>query len=79
MLARVVRWSLERPRLIAWACFWFLAWGAFFMRDVKFELLPEPPPHATRSSGATLGDGSSQSGGLRQITRASFPGRQAAI
>jgi CzcA family heavy metal efflux pump len=44
MLARVVRWSLERPRLIAWACFWFLAWGAFFMRDARFDLLPELAP-----------------------------------
>jgi len=47
MLGRVVRWSLERPRLIAWACFWFLAWGAFFMRDVKFDLLPELAPAET--------------------------------
>src|SRR5271154_5647713 len=44
MLGRVVRWSLERPRLIAWACFWFLAWGAFFMRDARFDLLPELAP-----------------------------------
>ena len=47
MLARVVRWSLERPRLIAWACLWFLAWGAFFMRDVQFDLLPELAPAQT--------------------------------
>jgi len=47
MLARVVRWSLERPRLIAWACVWFLAWGVFFMRDAKFELLPELAPAQT--------------------------------
>src|SRR5579872_3470952 len=47
MLARVVRWSLERPRLIAWACLWFLAWGVFFMRDAKFELLPELAPAQT--------------------------------
>jgi len=47
MLGRVVRWSLERPRLIAWACIWFLAWGAFFMRDVKFDLLPELAPAET--------------------------------
>ena len=48
MLARVVRWSLERPRLIAWACVWFLAWGAFFMRDARFDLLPELAPAETR-------------------------------
>src|SRR3984957_4351003 len=47
MLGPVVRWSLERPRLIAWACFWFLAWGVFFMRDVKFDLLPELAPAET--------------------------------
>ena len=47
MLARVVRWSLERPRLIALACVWFLAWGAFFMRDVKFDLMPELAPAQT--------------------------------
>jgi CzcA family heavy metal efflux pump len=47
MLARVVRWSLERPRLIALACLWFLAWGAFFMRDVKFDLMPELAPAQT--------------------------------
>ena len=48
MLARVVRWSLERPRLIAWACLWFLAWGVFFMRDARFDLLPELAPAETR-------------------------------
>jgi CzcA family heavy metal efflux pump len=44
MLAQVVRWSLERPRLIAWACVWFLAWGVFFLRDAKFDLLPDLTP-----------------------------------
>src|ERR1700722_4827402 len=47
MLAGVVRWSLERPRLLALACFWFLAWGAFFVRDVKFDLMPELAPAQT--------------------------------
>ena len=47
MLAKVVRWSLERPRLIAWACLWFLTWGAFFMRDARFDLLPELAPAQT--------------------------------
>lgn len=41
MLAGVVRWSLERPKLIAWACLWFLIWGAFSVRDVGFDLLPD--------------------------------------
>lgn len=48
MLARVVRWSLERPRLIAWACVWFLAWGVFFLRDAKVELVPELAPAEAR-------------------------------
>lgn len=47
MLAKVVRWSLERPRLIAWACVWFLIWGVFFMRDARFDLLPELAPAET--------------------------------
>ena len=41
MLASVVRWSLERPRLIAWACLWFLIWGALSVRDIGFDLLPD--------------------------------------
>jgi len=48
VLARVVRWALERPRLIAWACVWFLAWGVFFMRDAKVELMPDLAPAETR-------------------------------
>jgi len=41
MLASVVRWSLERPRLIAWACLWFLLWGILSVRDIGFDLLPD--------------------------------------
>ena len=44
MLAGAVRWSLERPRLIAWACLWFLIWGAFSVRDIGFDLLPDLAP-----------------------------------
>ena len=47
MLARVVRWSLERPRLIAWACLWFLVCGALWVRDIRFDLLPELAPAET--------------------------------
>ncbi|HEX4181861.1 MAG TPA: efflux RND transporter permease subunit [Caulobacteraceae bacterium] len=47
MLARIVRWSLERPRLIAWTCFWFLLWGVFYMRDARFDLLPDLAPAET--------------------------------
>jgi Cu/Ag efflux pump CusA len=44
MLASVIRWSLERPRLIAIACIWFLAWSAYFVRDLPLELLPNLAP-----------------------------------
>jgi CzcA family heavy metal efflux pump len=47
VLERIVRWSLDRPRLIAWACLWFLVWGLFFMRDVKLDLLPPLAPAET--------------------------------
>jgi len=47
MLARVTRWSLQRPRLIAWACLGFLVWGAFAVRDVKFDRLPPVSPAET--------------------------------
>src|SRR5271155_1476203 len=48
MLPTVGRWAPEPPRLIALACLWFLAWGAFFVRDVKFDLMPELAPAQTR-------------------------------
>ncbi len=44
MLARVARWSLERPRLIAWACLWFLVFGVFSVRGARFDLLPDLAP-----------------------------------
>ncbi len=47
MLAGVVRWSLERPRLIAWACLWFLVCGGLWVRDIRFDLLPELAPAET--------------------------------
>ena len=47
MLGRIVRWSLERPRLIAWACMAFLIWGALSLRDSPFELTPELAPART--------------------------------
>ena len=47
MLAGAVRWSLERPRLIAWACLWLLICGALWIRDMPFDLLPEIAPAET--------------------------------
>jgi CzcA family heavy metal efflux pump len=47
MLANIVRWSLERPRLIAWACVWFLALGLFYVRDVRFDFTPNLAPAET--------------------------------
>ena len=47
MLGRVVRWSLERPRLIGWACVGFLVWGALSLRDAQVDLIPELAPART--------------------------------
>ncbi len=47
MLARLVRWSLEQPRLIAWACVLFLIWGAFEVRQARVDLLPNLAPAET--------------------------------
>ena len=47
MLGRIVRWSLERPRLIAWAYVGFLIWGGLSLRDSRFDLLPEIAPAQT--------------------------------
>jgi Cu/Ag efflux pump CusA len=47
MLGAVVRWSLERPRLIAWACVGFLIWGALSLRDSQVDLIPEIAPART--------------------------------
>lgn len=44
MLARLVRWSLLRPRLIGLACLWFLAFGLFYVRDMRVDLLPNLAP-----------------------------------
>jgi Cu/Ag efflux pump CusA len=44
MLDRVVRWSLDRPRLLAWAALWLLVAGVFYVRDTKVELLPALAP-----------------------------------
>ena len=47
MLARAVRWSLERPRLIAWICAGFLIWGFLAARDTPIDLLPDLAPAET--------------------------------
>ena len=48
MVAAIIRWTLGRPRLIALACVCFLAWGGFYVRDMRFELLPDLAPPETR-------------------------------
>jgi CzcA family heavy metal efflux pump len=47
MLASIIRWSLDRPRLIAWACLWFFVWGLFYVRDVPLDFLPNVAPAET--------------------------------
>lgn len=47
MLERLVRWSLDRPRLIGLACIWFLAFGLFYVRDIRVDLLPNLAPAET--------------------------------
>lgn len=47
MLASVIRWSLDRPRLIAWACVWFLALGLFYIRDMPIDFTPNLAPAET--------------------------------
>ena len=44
MLASIIRWSLNRPRLIAWACLWFLALGLFYVRDMRLDFTPNLTP-----------------------------------
>jgi len=44
VLEGLARWSMARPRLIAWACVWFVAWGLFFAWDIRFDFLPELAP-----------------------------------
>lgn len=44
MLAWLARWSLDRPRLIAWACVWLMVCGIAFVRDLKVAYLPEVAP-----------------------------------
>jgi len=44
MLRSVALWSLDRPRLIAWACLWFLVCGGLWVRDTPIDLLPELAP-----------------------------------
>jgi CzcA family heavy metal efflux pump len=44
VLSRLVRWSLDRPRLIAWACAWLLVFGLVFVRDIKVAFLPDIAP-----------------------------------
>jgi len=47
MLAHIIRWSLDRPRLIAWACVWFMVWGLVYVHDVSLDFLPNLAPAET--------------------------------
>lgn len=44
MLGGLVRWSLDRPRLIAWASLVLLLAAAFYVRDIRLEFLPDLAP-----------------------------------
>jgi CzcA family heavy metal efflux pump len=46
-MANVIGWSLDRPRLIAWACLWFVALGLFYIRDIRLDLTPNIAPAET--------------------------------
>ncbi|HEX3919911.1 MAG TPA: efflux RND transporter permease subunit [Caulobacteraceae bacterium] len=44
MLRRWVRWSLHRPRLVAWACLWLLILGGLYASSLQMDLLPDLAP-----------------------------------
>jgi Cu/Ag efflux pump CusA len=44
MLGRVVRWSLQRPRLVAWAALWVAILAGVYVHDIKLDLLPALAP-----------------------------------
>jgi CzcA family heavy metal efflux pump len=44
MLGGMVRWSLDRPRLIAWISLVLLLTAAFYVRDIRLEFLPDLAP-----------------------------------
>jgi Cu/Ag efflux pump CusA len=44
MLSRIVRWSLQRPRLVVWAALWVALLGAVYVRDMQLDLLPTLAP-----------------------------------
>src|ERR1700743_447458 len=47
MMTGIIRWSLERPRLIAFACLWFVVLGLFYVRDIPLDLTPNLAPAET--------------------------------
>lgn len=54
MLSAVARWSIDRPRLVAWACLWVFVCGLVFLRDSKVAFLPDTAPaQAVVQTGAT--------------------------
>ncbi len=44
MLARLVRWSLDHQRFVAWACLFLVIATAFYVRDLNPTFLPETAP-----------------------------------
>ena len=44
MLAQAVRWSLRRPRLVAWASLWALLLGGLLASRLPLDLLPNTAP-----------------------------------
>lgn len=44
MLARLVRWSLDHQRFVAWACLFLVIAAAFYVRDIELTFLPETAP-----------------------------------
>ena len=44
VLTPIIQWSLNRPRLIVFACLWFVALAAFGLRGARLELLPDLAP-----------------------------------
>jgi multidrug efflux pump subunit AcrB len=44
VLHRIVRWSLQRPRLVVWAALWAAILSLAYVRDMKLDLLPALAP-----------------------------------
>jgi CzcA family heavy metal efflux pump len=44
VLVRILRWSLDRPRLVAWACVWLAVCALAFARHTQIAFLPPLTP-----------------------------------